>query len=536
MIAALKNKKFNLQLQLKEIGIPPYVTDTYDESTLELMTRQIKINPWQFYNKDTGFSIKLCEKISELYKCNDEIEKCKAYLQWSIDKVAEQGHCYAKEWQIDNIIKNQYFSDYNKQKAINFLQKENLLYVSDKNNYFLLKYFNAEVKFSKLLKNQAKRNGYSTGFRKQYSYLYEDLNETQQSVVDAVEYNSLIVLTGLPGTGKTTTIRAIVDSYGYTNVILLAPTGKAAARMSELCNAEASTLHSFFFNPNGFIRTVEDKIVIIDELSMCDAEVAGWIAEGISDSCVLILVGDPDQLPSVGPGQVLKDVLDSNIGSRYHLNKIMRQKPGSIIKSAHSIHSGNNVIFGSDNEVVPFYPNKWDLETISSKIANHPEWRNAQYLSVLREKGSQIINKVAQNIINPNNVDGFRVGDKVIHTKNNKDLGVYNGEMGTVIKTLDRKITVEFRDKIIDYTTQWLWQLDLAYCITVHKSQGSEFDRIVFFVNQSQITTRNLIYTAITRAKNKVLIVAPSEQILLDAIKNKQKPRQTSLAWLLKKE
>lgn len=536
MISALKTQKFNLSLKLKEIGVPQYVLDNYEESKLEYMLEKIKDNPWRFYNKETGFSLKLCETLAEKFHISDELEKAKAYLQFAIDKVAEQGHCYAREWQVNSNIKKGNFSDYVKQQAIDYLQREGTLFVSPKGNYFLSKYFNAEKKFAELLKSLDRQNGYFTGFRKDYSFLYDDLNDAQREVVDAVEYNHLIVLTGLPGTGKTTTIRAVVDSYGYDNVVLLAPTGKAASRISELCRVQASTLHSFFYNPNGYINSIVGKIVIVDEVSMLDAEIAGWISEGISEGCVVILVGDPDQLPSVGPGQVLKDILDSEIGIRYHLVEIMRQKPGSIIKSAHSIHAGNNLIYGKDNEVIPYFPNRWDLESITSKICQHPEWRDAQFLSVLKEKGSAIINKVAQQTLNPKNIDGFRLGDKVIHTKNNKELGVFNGEMGTVINNTDRKITVEFRDKIIDYTGSWLWQLELAYCITTHKSQGSEFDKVVFFVNESQITSRNIIYTALTRAKNKILVIAPSEESLQNAISNKQKPRQTSLSWLLKKE
>lgn len=536
MIAALKTQKFSLGIKLREMGIPQYVIDNYDEAKLALMVEKVQENPWRFYDRDNGFSLNLCEKLAEKYRVNDELEKAKAYLQFSIEKTADQGHCYAREWQVNSHIKKGNFSDYTKQQAISFLQREGTLFVSPKGNYFLSKYFNAEKKFAELLKNLDKQNGYATGFVKDYSFLYDDLNNDQREAVDAIEYNRLIVLTGLPGTGKTTTIRAIVDSYGYDNVVLLAPTGKAASRISELCRVQASTLHSFFFNPQGFVNTIEGKIVIIDEISMLDAEIAGWASEGIKEGCVLILVGDPDQLPSVGPGQILQDILDSKVGCRYHLNEIMRQKPGSIIKSAHSIHAGNNLVYGKDNEVIPYFPSRWDLESITSKICQHPEWRDAQFLSVLKEKGSQIINKVAQQTLNPKTTDGFRLGDKVIHTKNNKDLGVYNGEMGIVINNTDRKLTVEFKDKIIDYTGSWLWQLELAYCITTHKSQGSEFDKVVFFVNESQITSRNIIYTALTRAKSKILVIAPSEQVLQNAISNKQKPRQTSLGFLLKRE
>ena len=129
----------------------------------------------------------------------------------------------------------------------------------------------------------------------------------------------------------------------------------------------------------------------------------------------------------------------------------------------------------------------------------------------------------------------MKFGARLQPYQNNRDLGVFNGEQGNVLKVTERLMLIEFKDKIIEYPRQFFWQLDLAHCITVHKSQGSEFDKVVFFVNPSQITTRNLIYTAVTRTKSKLLILAPSEQSLLEGIKNKNKPRQTSLKWLLQK-
>jgi exodeoxyribonuclease V alpha subunit len=535
VIAALKTKRFSNEIKLRtEYGIPQYILDAKTEVELEEMVSGVVKNPWRYYDKDIGFSINLCERLAEKFKVSDNYEAAKAYLQFSIDKVAEQGHTYAREWQVLNIIKKKNLTDYDTQKALDFLQRTNVLFVSDKKNYFLSKYFSAEQSFANLLKEQNRRNGYATGFYKKESFLYDQLTDTQQQVVDAIQYNSLIVFTGLPGTGKTTTVRAIVDCYDGHDIKLFAPTGKAASRMAELCGIEAATLHSYFLNQFG--NVLENTIIIIDELSMCDVEIAGQLERLIGNNCVLLLIGDPDQLPSVGPGQVLKDVLASKIGLRYHLNDILRQKPGSILKSAHSIHAGNNIISGLDKEVTIYHPNIWDVEKITSKLLIHPEWRDAQFLSVLKEKGSQIINNSAKKILHPNSSNNFNAGDKVIHTKNNKELNVYNGEMGIVIKVRERNMIVEFKDKIIEYPHQYFWQLDLAYAITVHKSQGSEFDRVVFFINPSQITSRNLIYTGLTRARNRILVLSPSEYALTEAINNQEKPRQTSLSWLLKKE
>lgn len=536
MIAAIKMDRFYLETKLKtEFGVPGYITSSKSEDELKRMSILLPENPWAFYDKDSGFSIRLCDRIAEKLKINNSFERCKAFLQYAIDYTADHGHCYAKEWQINNILNNEKFSQKDIDLSINYLQKDNVLFVSQKGNYFLSKYFSAEKRISELLLNLARRNGHRTGFKKYKSDFYYLLNDNQKAVVDAIEKNRLIVLTGLPGTGKTTTIRTIVDSYGYDNVVLLAPTGKAASRMSELCDMEASTLHSFFFSPMGGAKTVENKIVIIDETSMCDVEIGGLAAEGICDNCVLILVGDPDQLPSVGPGQVLQDVLDSKVGARYHLDKIMRQQPGSIIKSAHAIHNGKTIVQDDDNEVSVYIPNEWNVENITKKVMSHPKWKTAQFLSVLKDKGSVPINKSVQSILIPNTSYDFNIGDKVIHTKNNKELGVYNGEMGVVKNRGANALIVEFKDKEIVYPSMYLWQLELAYCITVHKSQGSEFDDVILVLNKSRITTRNLLYTAITRAKKHVLIIAPDYDVINESISNKQTMRQTSLKWLIQK-
>lgn len=536
MRATLKATRFNLEMELKRLGVPAYILVNANEDELIKMLRLIPKNPWSFYNYETGFSIKLCEEFAKNFGINDSIEKAKAYYKYALDKIAQQGHTYAKEWQINHTIESHNFTDEDKKIAIDHLQKEGDLFISRSNNYFLSKYFNAEKSFANLLIRLDKNNGYFSGFQKSRSFLYDKLTPNQQEAVNSLEYNGLTILTGLPGTGKTTSLRAIVDCYGEENIILLAPTGKAANRMSDLCNMHASTLHSFFYNPYSCNKIIENKIIIVDEMSMCDAEMAGWLGNGIGENCVLLLVGDENQLSSVGPGEILKNIVDSKIGLHYHLTDVLRQKPGSIIKSAHSIHAGNNIICGNDNEVMTYYPVKWNLEKIAEKICKHPEYRNAQFLCPLKQKGSQIINNVAQDILNPHSHKGYRIGDKVIHTVNNKDLGVYNGEIGHIVKINDKIISVMFKDKKIDYPLFMSWQLDLAYCTTIHKAQGSEFKTVAIFALDSRISTRNLLYTAITRAQSKVLIVAPSENVIINMIANIEKSRQTSLKWMLSKE
>ena len=535
MIIQLEKTRFHYELKLKtEYGVPSYILESMMEPQLLSMIEELPKNPWKYYDRDNGFSINLCERLATKFKVDNPIEKCKAYLQYALDSISDQGHCYGKRWQVNSKIKDHNFTDYDIQNAIQKLTNERILFISEKDNWFLNKYFYAEKDFATLLLTLHKQNGKCTFFRNHCCGTYDILNDKQKAVVDAVEEHSLIILTGLPGTGKTTTVKTIVECYGEDNVILLAPTGKAASRLTELTGVQARTLHSFFFNPQSPLpNNIENKIIIIDEISMCDVEIAGFISGGIQNNNVLILVGDPDQLPSVGPGQILQDILASHVGRRYHLNAILRTSPGSILESAHSVHKNENIVYGKDNRVISYFPNSWDLIKITTRLRQSEEWKDAQILCALKGNGSKIMNDVIHSLSYPNSSSQFEVGSKVIHTKNNKDLGVYNGEMGVVVRKTDRLTTVEFKDKIVDYPNSLLWQLDYAWAITVHKAQGSEFEKVVFVVNPSQITTKNLLYTGLTRAKDKILIIAPNESVILNTIQNVQKPRQTSLKWLL---
>lgn len=522
--------------ELDRLGFPWYIIQEWNEATCDAMLKKaMRHTVWSLYNKES-FQLNLCEKISEAWplkvdKSLLQLERAKACLKFAMDSVASEGHCYAFKHQMDYYLWRFKIAKDDLEAAKKALQEENLLSFDAKGNYYFSKYYFAECRFADLIKRMRKESNWFSPYPSDKA---EMLTEKQYEAVKSAGRNALTLLTGLPGTGKTTTVSAIVDVFSPENVLLLAPTGKAAARLREVCDGvEASTLHSYFFNPLDPVRpkVVENQIVIIDEVSMLDVEVAGWISKGISPSCNLVLVGDPDQLPSVGPGQILDDILATNPTNHYHLSEIMRQKPGSIIESAHSIHSGKGLVQGDDAEVEVFVPSAGDfnLERITNDLWKSKEWGNgaAQYLSVLRKNGSDIINRA----IKPR--DEYLCGDKVIHIKNNRNLGVNNGEMGIVQARHIAGIRVRYEDKIIEYPKSLLWQLEDAYCITIHKAQGSEFEKVVMFVMPSKITTKNIIYTGLTRAKKKILIVAPSNDCIADAIQMKQVPRQTSLKYLL---
>ena len=302
---------------------------------------------------------------------------------------------------------------------------------------------------------------------------------------------------------------------------------------------EARTLHSILFYTDTYDGyslegngTLEGKLVIVDEASMMDIEIAGKLAIAIDKTtCKLLIVGDSCQLPSVGPGEVLKQVVESGIGIHCHLTEIKRQQPGSIIKSAHAIAKGEALVKGDDKEVQTYFYGNLEINDLIKKISSSEKWKDAQFLTVLREHGSEIINPIIQEIVNPG-VGRFRDKDKIIHLKNDKQNNVMNGDAGVIRKVFKTgDFIAEFSDqREVFYNKKMQWMVSLAYAFTVHKSQGSEFDKVVFFLNKSRITTRNLLYTGLTRAKKQILIVAETEDILCDAIDNLDKGRQSSLS------
>ncbi len=384
-------------------------------------------------------------------------------------------------------------------------------------------------------------------------------DKVQKQAITTALSSGMLVLTGGPGTGKTTTLKAIIAilKENGSKISLAAPTGRAAKRMSELCKEEAKTIHRLLEVEWGendrqiFKRNeknpLEADCIIVDELSMMDIKLFEALLRAMRADCRLILVGDVDQLPSVGAGNVLNDIIESGVVSVVRLEKIFRQAQKSfIVTNAHRIINGE-MPKTSQNES-DFYianSNKPD-ELITSlyskrlreKFGFTPE--NTQVLcpSKMRKTGTVNINNRLQSIINPENLmvkkeikrKGFvlREGDKVMQVRNNYDVlwtkkngesgsGIFNGDIG-VLEKIDKQnstITVIFDDKTAIFTGEEIDDITLAYAITVHKSQGSEFDCVILPVCDlpPQLKYRNLLYTAVTRAKKMLIIVGKGADI-----------------------
>lgn len=390
------------------------------------------------------------------------------------------------------------------------------------------------------------------------------LSDEQRAAVRAAAVNSLFVLTGGPGVGKTTTVRALVRCLAALgrSVALAAPTGKAAKRLGDVVGLEARTIHRLLgAGPQGFRHGARDPlpfdVIVVDEASMLDTQLARAVVAALGPRAQLILVGDADQLPSVGPGQLLRDILASGRAPAATLTTVFRQAAEStIIRSAHRIRLGevpelsppSALGLGTDCIFVPASPDRvaavaaeWAAERLPRHLGRDP--REVQSLAPLT-RVCQALNAALQERLNP--PDGqderphgalpLRVGDRVIQTRNNYNLGVVNGDTGLVAAVVPGEVLVDFGDgREITYAPADLIDLDHAYCLTVHRAQGSEWPGVVLLASSSYgpMLSRNLLYTALTRAKQAAVIVGDETAITRAVAETRDLQRHTGLAALL---
>ncbi|MBS5386584.1 MAG: ATP-dependent RecD-like DNA helicase [Clostridiales bacterium] len=407
-----------------------------------------------------------------------------------------------------------------------------------------------------------------------------------KAVIEAIKHG-LLVLTGGPGTGKTTTINTMIQFFEKEgmSILLAAPTGRAAKRMTEATGYEAQTIHRLLEvngnpeeegNIGGFMRNrenpLEADVIIIDEMSMVDLPLMHALLSAVIPGTRLILVGDVNQLPSVGPGSVLKDIISSRRFPVVTLTKIFRQAGESdIVVNAHKINAGEPVILNNKSRDF-FFLKRQDADVIISVVLTLIQKKLPKYVDALPTEiqvmtptrkgllGVERLNTILQKYLNPEapqkeekEINGriFRVGDKVMQIKNNyqlewevstkfgltvdKGMGVFNGDMGIVqeIHFYDETLTVEYDEgRKVKYPFDMLDELELAYAITVHKSQGSEYPAVILplLPGPRLLYNRNLLYTAVTRAK-KCLTIVGSDATFQEMIQNKnEQGRYTSLS------
>ncbi len=399
------------------------------------------------------------------------------------------------------------------------------------------------------------------------------LDDDQINAIRSALNNKVSVITGGPGTGKTTTIRGIIDLYRDKKILLAAPTGRAAKKLEETTGLNASTIHRLLgITPAGCDKNehnpLEGSLLIVDECSMIDISLMNLLLKAVPLEMSLVLVGDVDQLPSIGPGRVFADIIDSGIVNCTRLTTLHRQGAGSTIaKNAHRINDGKmpylNTYDNSDfyfteiteQEVAADYIINMCLELMQrDKDGCYPD---VQVLSPMRKGivGINNLNLMLQEVLNPvqypENDDNkrnpllikrgeteYRLDDKVMQIRNNYTKSVFNGDIGRIslINREDNKLTVTFDEaRNVDYEYSDLEELVLAYAITIHKSQGSEYDTVILPIMKEQfiMLQRNLLYTAVTRAKKKLIMTGEATAIYIAVKNNKIAQRNTKLVQRL---
>ena len=393
------------------------------------------------------------------------------------------------------------------------------------------------------------------------------LAQKQKEAIKACLHHGVLVLTGGPGTGKTTVIKGILSILKAQGlkIRLAAPTGRAAKRLRETTGQKALTIHRLLEANNlaqddnlqlGFSKDIDDQldadVIILDEVSMVDIVLMHHFLNAVPDGCRIILVGDTDQLPAVGPGSVLKDIIRSQKIPAIRLDEIFRQAQTSmIIQNAHIINAGrlpdirkqySDFVFYELNDDTSITQKILDLCTKDLPHEGFDVLKDVQVLSPMHRFlcGVENLNLMLQEQLNPKkNQDElkyssqtFRVGDKVMHIRNNYQKNVFNGDIGFIQDINNEKLTVDYFDHIVTYEKNELNELTLAYASSVHKSQGSEYKVIIIPLSTSHyiMLQRNLLYTAITRAKQKVIIIGSKKALMTAIQSNRTQKRYTLLA------
>lgn len=517
---------------------------------------KVKENPYRLADDIWGIGFKTADGIAAKmgYEKND-LRRCRSGIFYTLSQLSNDGHVYADEEQLLTSAKELLEADESSvSEAMNQMIGANDL-ILDGEAIYLPPFYYAECgtanRLRALLDAKEKRNDRLSfdleGVSKVTGMEYDEIQIA--AIQQAVE-SKVMVLTGGPGTGKTTTTQGIIATLKTAglSILLAAPTGRAAKRMSEATGMEAKTIHRLLeFNPmDGYKRNdenpLEGDVLIVDECSMIDLILMNNLMKAIPTDMRLILVGDIDQLPSVGAGNVLRDIIDSQQIPVVRLTRIFRQAQSSrIVMSAHAINNGRFPDTSNGKETDFFFIKMEDQVQVAENIvrlvkerlpqAYHLPSSKIQVLTPMQRGhvGASSLNLALQEALNPIKTGlnrggySFRKGDRVMQVRNNYEKEVFNGDLGYVeeVDLEERILMARFDDKLVEYEVSELDELVLAYATTIHKSQGSEYPIVVMPVLMSHyvMLQRNLIYTGITRAK-KICVLIGSSKALGFAIRN----------------
>lgn len=546
----------NVMLFLQGYGVSTaYAAKIYRQYGKESIDT-VKINPYKLADDIWGIGFKTADTIASKmgYEKND-LRRLKSGVTYTLSHMAEEGNVYAEEEQLVKSAIELLDADENpvRQAISEMLQSEDL--IADAEAIYMPPFYYAEVgtanRLNKLL-DCVEGSLFNiipdiSVISKQTGVEYD---EVQAEAIREAVSSKVMVLTGGPGTGKTTTtqgIIAVLKAMGL-RILLAAPTGRAAKRMSEATGMEAKTIHRLLeYNPkDGYKRNddnpLEGDALIVDECSMIDLLLMNNLMKAIPAGMRLVLVGDIDQLPSVGAGNVLRDIIDSKRIPVIRLTRIFRQAQESrIVMSAHAINKGVFPDTSNGKNTDFFFIQQEDPEQAVDTIVKLVKERlpnaykrptsDIQVLTPMQRGvvGAANLNMALQTVLNPGQVSlnrsgySFRQGDRVMQLRNNYDKEVFNGDLGYIerVDMEDRTLFVCFDGRTVEYDVSELDELTLAYATTIHKSQGSEYPIVVMPVLMTHyvMLQRNLIYTGITRAK-KICVLVGTKKALSFAIRN----------------
>ncbi len=590
-------EKENLILFLQKYNISAgfaiKVYDLFGKRSVEM----IKENPYLLCERIRGISFRAADAVASMSGgAKNSMHRIKSGMKYILTYFAgSEGHTYLKR---ETLI-----SQTTQMLGVDPLEAENALVklltehqlvnikIEDNDAIFLPPLYHAEFTISaciRELSEDAKRETMKNAEQEIEKVEKETgitLAEKQKEAVLCALSGGVTVITGGPGTGKTTTINFIIRLFEKTKkkIALAAPTGRAAKRMTELCGRDAKTIHRLLevgYSEDDVLREyqrekeepLEEDVIILDEVSMVDAILMSSLLNSVKSGGKVILVGDSDQLPSVGAGNVLADIIASETVPVVCLNTVFRQAEESmIVVNAHRINTGEYPILNRKDKDF-FFVEAEDTGKISALLPDLvtrrlPEAYQLDAMSDIQvitpmkktQVGVFALNAALQSLLNPEEKGKnqrvfqnriLRCGDKVMQVKNNYDLrwtradgdegyGIYNGDMGRIVEVKNTSVDILYDDgKLVKYENSQLEEIDHAYAITVHKSQGSEFKTVVIpiFRGTEKLFTRNLLYTAVTRAKDMVILVGQRSALKMMVDNDYEAKRFSALSHLLKQE
>ena len=546
----------NVMLFLQGYGVSTaYAAKIYREYGKESIDK-VRENPYRLADDIWGIGFKTADGIAaKMGYGKEDPRRCRSGILYTLGQLSDEGHVYAGEEQLVKTAGQLLEAG---EAAIRdtlagMLQAEDL--ILDKDAIYLPPFYHAECGTSRHLRDLAESTGRSLfdGLFDPSSLTAEtgiEYDEVQLAAIRQAVTSKVMVLTGGPGTGKTTTTQGIIAALKKAGlrVLLAAPTGRAAKRMSEATGMEAKTIHRLLeYNPqDGYKRNDENPLegdaLIVDECSMIDILLMNNLLKAVPVGMRLVFVGDIDQLPSVGAGNVLRDIIDSQRIPVVRLMRIFRQAQKSrIVMNAHTINQGRFPDTSNGRDTDFFFMREDDPERAAETIVRLVKERlprayrespdRIQVLTPMQRGvvGAANLNLLLQQALNPSgpslNRGGYtyRQGDRVMQQRNNYDKDVFNGDLGYIreVDTEERTLKVDFDGKWVEYDVTELDELTLAYATTIHKAQGSEYPIVVMPVLMTHFVMlqRNLIYTGITRAK-KICVLLGAAKALAYAVRN----------------